>query len=178
VLENVVPDPIQEFVVYFLGTLHPASKYPVGTWGGAAAWVNRPPSELLQAVTLPEHTLDTEGAVTTHPGASLPDRLCEIVEPDHDEHYFSDFYRAIGQASATYPSASALRVVVCGHTHHAALLLCEPPGGRPLVLLDAGAWIERCTYTTDDGARVTEPSAQLGVIHGNDVRLYQISYPA
>ncbi|HEU4409842.1 MAG TPA: hypothetical protein VFS43_31605 [Polyangiaceae bacterium] len=178
VLENVVPDPIQEFVVYFLGTLHAASKYPVGSWGGAAAWVNRPPSELGQAITQPDHALATEGAVAAAPGAALPDRLCEIVEPDHGEHRFADFYRAIGQAALAYPSASALRVAVCGHTHHAALLLCEPPAGRPLVLLDAGAWIERCTYTTDDGEERTEPSAQLGVIHGNDVRLYQISFPA
>ena len=40
--------------------------------------------------------------------------------------------------------------------------------------MDVGAWIEQCTYPLDAGETVTEPSAQLGVIHGNDVRLYQM----
>jgi hypothetical protein len=177
VLENVVPDPVEEFIVYFLGTLHAANKYPLTSWGAAAAWVNRPPAELVQAITRPEHALATAGAVSVTPGAALPDRLCELVAPDHGDHRFAAFYEAIGRAAGQYPSASAVRVAVCGHTHHAGLLLCEPPGGRPLVLLDAGAWIERCTYATDAGDRVTEPSAQLGVIHGNDVRLYQLHCP-
>ncbi len=177
VLENVVPDPLQEFIVYFLGSLHPPAKYTVAAWGNAAAWVNRPPSELGDAITRADHALASAGAVAVTPGDALPDRFCETVAPDHEGHRFDDFYRAVGRAAGEYPSASALRVVVCGHTHHAALLLCEPPGGRPLVFLDVGAWIERCTYATDAGESITEPSAQLGVVHGNDVRLYQLSYP-
>jgi hypothetical protein len=49
----------------------------------------------------------------------------------------------------------------------------QPPG-RFLCLMDNGAWIEHCTYRLAEGDEVTEPSAQLGVMHGNDVRLYQI----
>jgi hypothetical protein len=40
--------------------------------------------------------------------------------------------------------------------------------------MDNGAWIEQCTYRLAEGGQVTEPNAQLGVIHGNDVRIYQI----
>jgi hypothetical protein len=46
------------------------------------------------------------------------------------------------------------------------------------VLMDIGAWIERCTYPLAEGGVVSEPSAQLGVIHGNDARIYQIRIPA
>jgi hypothetical protein len=35
-------------------------------------------------------------------------------------------------------------------------------------------WIEQYTYRLAEGGQVTEPSAQLGVMHGNDVRIYQI----
>lgn len=41
-------------------------------------------------------------------------------------------------------------------------------------LMDNGAWIEHCTYRLAEGDEVTEPSAQFGVIHGNDIRVYQI----
>jgi hypothetical protein len=47
-----------------------------------------------------------------------------------------------------------------------------------MLLMDVGAWIENCTYPlAENGIVVTELSAQLGVIHGNDVRIYQIRLP-
>jgi hypothetical protein len=56
------------------------------------------------------------------------------------------------------------------------MILCEPPAeGRPMLLIDSGAWIEKCAYLLDEGGRVKEePGGQLAVIHGNDARLYQI----
>ncbi len=68
-----------------------------------------------------------------------------------------------------------MKVVTMGHTHKASLILCRPSGDRPMLLMDVGAWIENCTYPlAENGAVVTEPSAQLGVIHGNDALIYQI----
>jgi hypothetical protein len=53
------------------------------------------------------------------------------------------------------------------------MLLHRDPA-RPLLLIDAGAWIESCSYGLEEGGAVTEPNAQLAVIHGNDARVYQV----
>jgi hypothetical protein len=117
------------------------------------------------------------GALAVKPGDPLPDTFAQVVaSPDAVDHrYFQTFYEKIAAAAAQHASAERLRVVVIGHTHEAAMILCKPPdGARPLLFIDSGAWIERCAYTLESGEHVVEPSAQLAVIHGNDARLYQI----
>jgi hypothetical protein len=32
------------------------------------------------------------------------------------------------------------------------MLLCRPPGQKPFLLMDVGAWIERCTYPLAEAA--------------------------
>jgi len=63
---------------------------------------------------------------------------------------------------------------VIGHTHHARLLVDRLPSGKPLVILDTGGWIEDCTISLPQGQAYRAPSAQFGVQHGNDVRIYQL----
>jgi hypothetical protein len=112
------------------------------------------------------------------PGAALPRRAARIVtSPDQADHgRFDKFYESLAKAEERGFSGGGVRVIVVGHSHTATMILCEPPGGgRPLVMMDTGAWIEQCTYPLAEGGMAPpEPSAQLGVIHGNDVRLYQI----
>jgi UDP-2,3-diacylglucosamine pyrophosphatase LpxH len=182
ILERLAPDQIQEFIVYGAGSHTPVNKYPIGQWGGEAERTNKPLNQMRDSIVAPRHDLTTvRGAVLARAGAALPERLARVAErPEEIDHrYFQKFYEAIGAAVKQYPSAQGLRVVVIGHTHQAAMILCEPPdGGRPMLFIDAGAWIEQCTYHTEEDQQVTEGSAQLAVIHGNDARLYQIRVAA
>ena len=70
-----------------------------------------------------------------------------------------------------------IRVVVCGHTHFARIVVddrsqtLERPKGGFFALVDCGAWIEECSL---DGEIV--PNAQIGIMYNNDIRIYQL-YP-
>jgi hypothetical protein len=174
-LELQMPDWLQEFVVHFAGRLTPSNKYSLDSWGRSTASINKPVSALHDAITTPLHALDQLGAVRVTPGAALPARLLRDVAANDTTRRFSDYYRAFTSPAIQGTDGAHVRVVVAGHTHIAGMMLCAPPGGRPLLLVDAGAWIEQCTYPlAETGATVTEPSAQLAVIHGNDARIYQV----
>lgn len=176
-LEILVPDAIEEFIVQFVGSLTPVNKYPVADWGAAAAKTNKPIKDLEDCIMQPRHDLATaSGAVRVQPGDALPARFARIVTAPEDANHgqFEKYHQSITAATARGLDAGSVRVVVVGHSHAAAMILCQPPAGRPLLMMDVGAWIEQCTYPLDEGGTVTEPSAQLGVIHGNDARLYQI----
>lgn len=178
-LERLVPDAIEEFVVHFAGPLTPVNKYSIDDWGAAAAATNKPLDKLTDCIVEPRHDLDAvTGAVRVEPEQALPARAAQVITAiDQTGHaHFAKYYASIGQAAERGFNGGSVRVVVVGHSHHAAMILYQPPGGaRPLLLMDTGAWIEQCTYPLAEGGTVPpEPSAQLGVIHGNDVRLYQI----
>ena len=53
---------------------------------------------------------------------------------------------------------------VIGHTHYARLLVDHLPGGRLLVTMDCGGWIENCTVYNDKAKHsLIAPSSQVGV---------------
>jgi UDP-2,3-diacylglucosamine pyrophosphatase LpxH len=178
-LERLVPDAIKEFVVHFVGPLTPVTKYSIDDWGKAAVQINKPLGQLTDCIVKPRHDLNAvTGAVRVEPEQALPGRVAQLItSPGQTDHgHFEKHYESIGQAAERGFSGGSVRVVVVGHSHDAAMILCEQPGGgRPLLMMDTGAWIEQCTYPLAEGGTTPpEPSAQLGVIHGNDVRLYQI----
>jgi UDP-2,3-diacylglucosamine pyrophosphatase LpxH len=178
-LERLVPDAIEEFTVHFAESATPVNKYTIADWGKAAAATNKPLDQLADCIVKPLHDVNAAtGAVRMQPGVALPRRAARIVRsPDQADHgRFDKFYESLAKAQERGFSGGDVRVVVVGHSHTATMILCDPPGGgRPLVMMDTGAWIEQCTYPLAEGGMAPpEPSAQLGVIHGNDVRLYQI----
>ena len=181
ILESTLPDAVQEFAVFFIGAFVEPNKYPVTEWSKKSARVNKSIGNLEKAITDPEHNLEgSGGAFQVTPEAPLPPLVCqEISSPDSTANpYFQKLYRSIDIAREKGLPGQHIRVVAMGHTHQASLILCRPSGERPMLLMDAGAWIENCTYSlAENGIVVTEPSAQLGVIHGNDARLYQIRLP-
>lgn len=181
VLEQALDDWLQEFVVHFLGTLTPVNKYPVAHWGRMAGQLNRTLGELADCIMKPcQEVVLANGAVAVRPGQPLPDRLVkEVADPEaEDQDAFARYWRASRDAARQFDSAKKLRVVVVGHSHCPAMLLHEPQdGGSPLLLMDVGAWIEKCDYPLEEGDHAIEANAQLGVIHGNDARLYQVRVP-
>jgi UDP-2,3-diacylglucosamine pyrophosphatase LpxH len=62
-----------------------------------------------------------------------------------------------------------ISMVIIGHTHHARIVVQEKDG-KPYMLMDCGAWIENCVGA---GGKA-EPNAQIGVLCGNDARVYQL----
>jgi hypothetical protein len=178
-LERLVPDAIEEFLVHFAGPRTPVNKYPIADWGKAAADINKPLDQLNDCIVKPRHDLSAmTGAVRVVPGQALPARSAHVItSPSQTDHgRFDKYYESLSKAAERGFYGGSVRVVVVGHSHEATLILCEPPGGgRPLVMMDTGAWIEQCTYPLAEGGTARpEPSAQIGVIHGNDVRLYQM----
>lgn len=185
ILETVLPEFIKEFAVNFIGKLTPVDKYWIGDWGKMAAKINKPVNEMEEAITEPEHSLDTvTGAPIVLPGKSLPSLLCEtIAAPDDTESkYFKKIYDSIEYCAEKNLPGQHVKVAAIGHTHKASMVFCKPShqgSGRPLALMDVGAWIENCRYPLEENGEITlEPSAQLGVMHGNDARIYQIRVPA
>jgi hypothetical protein len=151
ILEQVVDDGIQEFIVNFVGKLTPSNTYTVGEFGKLAAkHVNKPLSALHQSIMALDHKLvEAPGAIKVMPGLPLPSVAAKpVARPEDEDHgRFKDFYKALGDAAGTPPTTRRVSVIAVGHSHHAALLLHAPqPPGRFLCLMDNGAWIEKCTY--------------------------------
>ncbi|MCP5108281.1 MAG: hypothetical protein GY950_33150, partial [bacterium] len=65
-----------------------------------------------------------------------------------------------------------LRTAVIGHTHHARITT-DQRDGKFFALVDCGAWIEKSTAVTG-GEETVIKNAQIGVLHNNDVRIYQL----
>jgi UDP-2,3-diacylglucosamine pyrophosphatase LpxH len=185
-LETMVPESIKEFAVNFVGKLTPVNEYRVGNWGKLAAKINKPIRDLETAITEPEHSLEMiKGAPKVLPGKSLPSIFCEtIATPDEaNNKLFKKIYDSIDYATEEKLPGQHVKVAAVGHTHHPSMIFCKPQNGRrPLILMDVGAWIEKCMYNLEENANMAEdpkpePNAQLGVIHGNDARIYQIRFP-
>ena len=64
-----------------------------------------------------------------------------------------------------------IRAMVIGHTHVARIVRGDRGDGVPFVLMDCGAWFESCRLPADSERL---KSAQVGVLLGNEMRIYQI----
>lgn len=178
-LEKEVDDPIQEFLVYWLAPAHGSGTKPLSTWAQLSERYNANPKSMKFRIQKEEHDLrhGAPEAVTVRPGseAVLPSIMAQtIAAPDEAAHdFFEKMYESL-QAADPGAICEKVRIAVIGHTHHARMVFLNSAGRRPLLLIDAGAWIEKCRYL-HAGKEVVEESAQLAVVHGNDARLYQIS---
>lgn len=67
------------------------------------------------------------------------------------------------------------KLVVIGHTHTPRIVTTfHLDGETPFVLADCGAWVERSAWTRVGGGAVEARSAHVGVLAGNDIRIYQL----
>lgn len=175
------PTFIKSLMVNIVGTLTPLKTYPVGV---DMTRINKPLKDLTAAITEPDHTLSALGAPRVTGGEKLPRYLCNIVTNLKSQplphKYLGRVHEMIEMARREDLTGSNVRIVAIGHTHQAKMAFYAPETEEPpILLMDIGAWIENCSYPRDeDGQFVTEPSAQIGVIHANDARLYQIYVPS
>ena len=64
-----------------------------------------------------------------------------------------------------------VRLVICGHSHDARIVVGDRGDGVEMALMDCGAWLGECRFGV---AAPLRPSAQVGVLVGNDARVYQL----
>ena len=83
------------------------------------------------------------------------------------------FEQARQTALALKRNGHDIRLVVIGHTHVARIIRGDRGDGKPFALMDCGAWVGQCRLAT------TDPwiwSAQLGVLAGSEMRIYQLGW--
>lgn len=64
-----------------------------------------------------------------------------------------------------------VRLVICGHSHDARIVIGDRGDGVPFALMDCGAWLGQCRFGPASSFRA---SAQVGVLVGNEARIYQL----
>jgi len=82
------------------------------------------------------------------------------------------FRAAAGMAMELRERRRDIRLVVCGHSHDARIVVGDRGDGVTLALMDCGAWIGQCRFGLDSSWR---KSAQIGVLIQNDARIYQLA---
>jgi UDP-2,3-diacylglucosamine pyrophosphatase LpxH len=102
-----------------------------------------------------------------------PMNLPGVARPDRNA--LEKFY---GQARLrmwmTSTETERTSVMVIGHTHRPRIVWGTRPDGRIFVLMDCGSW--RGQRSPAPGAPAKSWNAQVGVISGNDLRIYQLTY--
>lgn len=81
------------------------------------------------------------------------------------------FEAAVKMTEALLERGRDVRLVICGHSHDARIVTGSRKDGMPLVLMDCGAWLGQCRFGPGSPWRL---SAQVGVVIGNDARIYQM----
>lgn len=172
-LHNVLPDWVQQFGVLMGGTIPQPNAYPVpklldvlatesSNAGGFASHIMLGNPAPLAGLCAPAGGLPREVNVArTSRG--------QVVHP-FLPHAVSLLAHLRGGGAGFGPAWPSVRLVVVGHTHHARISVDDSNPSAPVVLVDCGAWIER--YQEPNA--IARPNCQLGVLSGNDVRIYQL----
>ncbi len=171
-LETLVPDNLAAAVLRSIfGKSANPQTYPLGTL-----------RQLRDDTTTPATDRDRiQGEAALAPpgdlGAALPSDLnvLRVLDPARrrEAHrLLPNLVRSVEKLRAPQngqpPDAPDLQLVVIGHSHHARIVVDQPAG---LVLMDCGAWVE--SFRAPDAAD-PQPNRQIGAIHQNDLRIYQL----
>ncbi|HEU4420648.1 MAG TPA: hypothetical protein VFT55_17040, partial [Planctomycetota bacterium] len=156
-LERSLPDDIQRFFVYYFAPLFSANDYDLR----AVEDTIRKCHGKKKYLTKIQGTADI-GPVTD------PEQMPRRFNVKSDGVFFQGAKDACRKANAQF--GLDLRIAVIGHTHHARMV-AEEDGDQLFLLMDCGAWIEKCRI---DGFDKPVPSAQVGVLAMNDARIYQL----
>lgn len=164
------PEFFKKLFVYMFGPLHDATAYEFETLRKVVkqAHGRKQYKRYIQAE-------DHEIAECVSAADGVPhDRFNVTTVTDPEDTTGHEFLPAAYQSVQKIKADFGLRLttVVIGHTHHARLTVYEDGGGEFLLVMDCGAWIENYKTPADPEPK---PSAQIGVMAGNDCRIYQIA---
>lgn len=96
-----------------------------------------------------------------------------FTKPDADKKAVKFYASALSLAEESTGQNEDLRVVVIGHTHSPRIVAGKRADGKPFALMDCGAWVGSFKVP---GRPEEIMKAQLGVIVGNDLRVYQVGH--
>ena len=172
-----LPDWLKRFGVVMGGKIPQANKYPLGE----IRKILRSQAERADGFRDRIRLRTTAGLGklrgVQHPKTELP-RILNVRWTSRKKgkvHPYLASTRKVVHANRNREGASPawpmVRLVVIGHTHHARISVDDTTDpNHPVALMDCGAWIER--YKDQKGDKY--PNCQLGVVAGNDIRIYQL----
>lgn len=170
-LHNILPQWLQSFCVMLGGPLPQAQTYVIAAMRQAMAVQSNQAGQFKDRIQL---TAPAAIGTPMDGTAPLPNEYNVSRAGETNVHPFlAAAVQAVRSAATTaggHPAWPTIRLVAVGHTHFARLSLDDSDPRHPLVLLDCGAWIEKY----DDGSGIARPNCQIGVVAGNDVRIYQL----
>lgn len=166
------PDQIQQLLVYLFAPHLSPNSHDLDTLAKFArrAHRNRKYRDFIQApapLELAEVEVLTDVDVPPEWNVARPDR----ASPDRLKH-LDAARKEVQRRNQQY--GMDLRSVVIGHTHYARVAVHEDDAGGFFALIDCGAWIEESSWR-ENGQTISAPSAQVGVLSGNEVRIYQLA---
>lgn len=171
-----LPDWLQRFAVYFAGRLPQPQKYPLGEIKEILRRRARAANGFQTRIGLRAPAQLGKLRGVRQPQARLPRRLNVgwTSREDHVHPYLASARRVVhrfrNEIEAS-PAWRTIRLVVIGHSHHARISVDDTADpAHPVVLMDCGAWIERYK----DSEKNVYPNCQVGVVAGNDIRIYQL----
>jgi UDP-2,3-diacylglucosamine pyrophosphatase LpxH len=170
-VENL-SDPLQQIMVYLFAPHLSASSHDLGAMQRLIRKSHGKKSykDSIQA----RQPVDLGASKQLIPGEVVPARWnvhLDTRKKDPCLKFLSSGRKKAVEANRKYEMN--LRVMFIGHTHYARIAVHETDGNDFFALVDCGAWIERCAWV-EDGQAKSAPSAQLGALSGNDVRIYQL----
>lgn len=164
------PDVFNRIFVYMFDPMRDSNAYDLETVQktAKAAHGRKQYKQYIQAGC---HDLaECVSAATGLPGGPAWN-VARVTDPEDPggHEFLPAAYRSAQEVRAQF--GVGLTMAVIAHTHHARIAVYEGGSGEFFALMDCGAWIERYRTPADPAPR---PNAQIGVMVGNDCRIYQI----
>ena len=165
-----LPDWFQRLFVYMFGPMYDGTAYDLDNLQKA---VKQAQGRKQYPKTIQGEYHDIAGCVSAAnriPGDSYFN-VTKVTDPRNKEghEFLPAAYESVQKVKTEFNLN--LKIAIIGHTHHARIAVYEGGNGEFFALMDCGAWIEKYRTTADQEPK---PSAQIGVIVGNDCRIYQI----
>ncbi|MEE9394257.1 MAG: hypothetical protein V3W41_17295 [Planctomycetota bacterium] len=177
-LETALPDWLQAFFVQIAGKIPKEGSYDIGELQTLIADHQPDAATLVNRIRIDGAAKVGSLRQVNTPNSSPPKIHNVSLRGEGDEHPL--LHRAVelvhtcAQREDLHEAWPKVRLVVIGHTHRAQISvdrITKPD--HPVVIMDCGAWIEKCK---DSRGRV-QRNAQLGVVCGDDCRIYQLVVP-
>lgn len=173
-LTKFMPKPIQSLFVFLAGNtpFNEVATYPLATMLDVLRAESDAAGGFASSIRLsdPAPLGELKLAGSDHPQEVNVSRTSRKDAVHDFLGAVSDTVRACRGDPGALPAWRTIRLVVCGHTHHPRISVDDTNPDDPVFLMDCGAWIEKY----DDGSGTSRDNCQIGVIAGNDLRIYQL----
>jgi UDP-2,3-diacylglucosamine pyrophosphatase LpxH len=161
-----LPDPVQAFVVR-LARSYASPTHPLSAQTQAEA-VKAVNAKMVKADVPTGKPHPALGASPTAHPAGPGVAAQNVIDGDHVKTLF--FEAALKLPKELNSQGFNIRLMVIGHTHFARIVRGAQGGGAPFVLMDCGAWVDKCVLPGEDKPVLC---AQFAVRIGNELRVYQ-----